>query len=132
MIGLDTNVLVRYIMQDDAKQARRAAALIESLTPERPGFISVVALVELVWVLESVYTLTRAQIAQALQTLLSIEVWTIERAIAVSSALRGYANGQVDFADRVIERVGASSGCECTMTFDRDAAKAGGMVLIQT
>lgn len=132
MIGLDTNVLVRYIMQDDAKQARRAAALIESLTPERPGFISVVALVELVWVLESVYTLTRAQIAQALQTLLSIEVWTIERAIAVSSALRGYANGKVDFADRVIERVGASAGCECTMTFDRDAAKAGGMVLIQT
>ena len=130
MIGLDTNVLVRYIMQDDAKQARRAAALIESLTPERPGFISVVALVELVWVLESVYTLTRAQIAQALQTLLSIEVWTIERAIAVSSALRGYANGKVDFADRVIERVGASAGCECTMTFDRDAAKAGGMVLI--
>ena len=132
MIGLETNVLVRYIMQDDAKQARRAAALIESLTPERPGFISVVALVELVWVLESVYTLTRAQIAQALQTLLSIEVWTIERAIAVSSALRGYANGKVDFADRVIERVGASAGCECTMTFDRDAAKAGGMVLIQT
>ena len=132
MIGLDTNVLVRYIMQDDAKQARRAAALIESLTPERPGFISVVALVELVWVLESVYTLTRAQIAQALQTLLSIEVWTIERAIAVSSALRGYANGKVDFADRVIERVCASAGCECTMTFDRDAAKAGGMVLIQT
>ena len=131
MIGLDTNVLVRYIMQDDAKQARRAAALIESLTPERPGFISVVALVELVWVLESVYTLTRAQIAQALQTLLSIEVWTIERAIAVSSALRGYANGKVDFADRVIERVGASAGCECTMTFDRDAAKAGGMVLIR-
>ena len=74
MIGLDTNVLVRYIMQDDAKQARQAATLIESLTPQRPGFISVVALVELVWVLESVYALTRAQIVQALQTLLNIEL----------------------------------------------------------
>ena len=132
MIGLDTNVLVRYIMQDEAKQARQAATLIESLTPERPGFIAVVALVELVWVLESVYALTRAQIVQALQTLLSIEVWTIEQSIAVSSALRGYANGKAEFADRIIERVSANAGCECTMTFDRDAAKTGGMVLIQS
>ena len=53
MIGLDTNILVRYLAQDDAEQAKRANRIIDRLTPENPGFVPLVALVELVWVLES-------------------------------------------------------------------------------
>ena len=70
MIGLDTNVLVRYLMQDDAKQAAKATRLMESLTVEVPGFVSIVSVVELGWVLTSAYGLTRSQLEQALEALL--------------------------------------------------------------
>ena len=66
MIGLDTNVLVRYIMQDDIKQSPKATKLMESLSVETPGFAPIVAIVELVWVLESSYDLSRQQVSQAL------------------------------------------------------------------
>jgi len=58
MIGLDTNVLVRYIMQDDPKQSRKATSLIESLDDDHPGFITIVSILELYWVLTSCYDLT--------------------------------------------------------------------------
>ena len=66
MIGLDTNVLVRYVMQDDPKQALKATALIESLTDDNPGFITVISVLELYWVLTACYGLTNDQVKQAL------------------------------------------------------------------
>jgi predicted nucleic-acid-binding protein len=131
MIGLDTNVLVRYIMQDDAKQAALANKLIEGLTEASPGYISLVAIVELVWVLESAYDLTRQQVTSALRNLLSVNVFKVDRVAVVASALRTYAEGTADVADCLIERSSALAGCRCTMTFDRAAAKTGGMVLIK-
>jgi predicted nucleic-acid-binding protein len=80
MIGLDTNVVVRYIMQDDAKQAAKATKLIEGLTVEEPGFISLVSVVELVWVLSSCFDLTREQISQALEVLLRAKQLVIDQA----------------------------------------------------
>jgi len=70
MIGLDTNVLVRHIMQDDAKQAAKATRLIEGLTAQVPGFITLVSVVEPVWVLSSFYELDKAKIVQALNVML--------------------------------------------------------------
>ncbi len=131
MIGLDTNVLVRYIMQDDAKQSALANKLIEGLTESSPGYISLVAIVELVWVLESAYDLTRQQVTSALRNLLSVNVFKVDRVAVVASALRTYAEGTADVADCLIERSSALAGCRCTMTFDRAAAKTGGMVLIK-
>jgi predicted nucleic-acid-binding protein len=131
MIGLDTNVLVRYIMQDDAKQSALANKLIEGLTEDSPGYISLVAIVEMVWVLESAYDLTRQQVTAALRSLLSVNVFKIDRVAVVASALRSYAEGTADVADCLIERSSALAGCRCTMTFDRAAAKTGGMVLIK-
>ena len=131
MIGLDTNVLVRYIMQDDAKQAAAANKLIEGLTEAAPGYVSLVAIVELVWVLESAYDLTRRQVTDALRNLLSVNVFKVDRVAVVTSALRSYAEGTADVADCLIERSSALAGCRCTMTFDRAAAKSGGMVLIK-
>jgi len=66
MTGLDTNTLVRYIMQDDAKQSPKANRLIESLDADNPGFISTVSVIELFWVLSSCYGLSNAQVTQAL------------------------------------------------------------------
>jgi predicted nucleic-acid-binding protein len=130
MIGLDTNVLVRYVMQDDPKQSQKASRLIESLTPEAPAFVPLVSLVELVWVLISCYDLTRAQIGQALDGLLRAKEIVLDRAEQVSQALRTFGDSSADFADCLIERTAVAAGCEKTMTFDTGAAKTAGMTLI--
>ena len=130
MTGLDTNVLVRYVMQDDPKQAEEASRLIESLTPESPGFVPVVALVELVWVLSSCYDLTREQVGQALDALLRTKEIVLDRADQVAQALRAFRASAADFADCLIERTAAAAGCKETMTFDTGAAKRAGMTLI--
>ena len=131
MIGLDTNVLVRFIMQDDARQSPKATKLIESLTVDEPGFVPLVAIVELVWVLSSSYDLTRAQVVQALELLLRTKEVVVDRADHVLKALRVFKAGPADFADALIERAAASAGCGRTMTFDVAAAKVAGMTLIQ-
>jgi predicted nucleic-acid-binding protein len=131
MTGLDTNVLVRYITQDDAKQSPLATQLIESLTQTEPGFVTLVCVVELVWVLTGCYNFTRLQISQALETLLSAKELVVDQADHVAKAVRVYRAGSADFADCLIERIGASAGCKKTMTFDVAAAKAVGMTLIE-
>ncbi len=130
MIGLDTNVLVRYIMQDDVKQARLATKQIESLTVDEPGFVGLVAMVELTWVLSSAYELDRKQITAAMETLLRTIEIKVENADIVWQAVRRYAGNNADFADCLIERSAAAKGCSRTMTFDRGAAKHCAMTLI--
>ncbi|MHB8723236.1 MAG: PIN domain-containing protein [Steroidobacteraceae bacterium] len=130
MIGLDTNVLVRYIMQDDAKQDPLATRLVESLTADAPGFIPLVAVVELAWVLSSAYDLDREQLVQAVEGVLRTKELVIERAEVVWKALRSFHSANADFADCLIAHSGAAAGCEKTMTFYRGAAKSAGMTLI--
>ena len=130
MIGLDTNVLVRYIMQGDLKQAKQATTLIESLSEDSPGFISLVSVVELSWVLESAFELSRSQVVEAFQNLMAVDAFKIERVSVVASAVRAYNEGKADFADYLIERSSVQAGCDRTMTFDKEAAKTGGMVLV--
>ena len=131
MIGLDTNVLVRYIMQDDPRQSAKATLLIESLTLDAPGFVSVISMVELGWVLSSSYELTREQLAQALGAILRTKEFVVDRADQIFRALRVFKATSADFADCLIERSAAAAGCERTMTFDVGAAKVAGMTLIQ-
>ena len=131
MIGLDTNVLVRYIMQDDPRQSSRATALVESLDSRTPGFVGVVSLIELYWVLTSCYALTQEQVGRALGLLLRTKHLVVDRADQVLRALRTFEAGKADFADCLIERTAASAGCQQTMTFDRNAAKHAGMTLIR-
>ena len=130
MTGLDTNVLVRYIMQDDAKQAAQATRLIESLSAQAPGFVPVVAVVELVWVLGGCFALQRAQLADAVEALLRSKEMRVERAELVWQALRLFRASSADFADALIERSAAAAGCDRTMTFDRAAVKGCGMQLL--
>ena len=130
MIGLDTSVLVRYIMQDDPKQSPMATRLVESLTGDQPGFVPLVAVVELVWVLSSSYRLTREQQVEALDLLLRSREIVVDRADLVLQAQRRFARGGADFADCLIERIAQAQGCRTTMTFDAAAAKAAGMTLV--
>jgi predicted nucleic-acid-binding protein len=127
MIGLDTNVLVRYVMQDDARQSPRASRLIEALTADQPGFVPLVALVELVSVLGSGYQLSREQLTAVLERLLRSKELVIDRADLVMQALVRFSSGGADFADALIERQAAAAGCKATFTFDAGAVKASGM-----
>jgi len=131
MIGLDTNVLVRYIMQDDPRQSPKATRLIESLDAERPGFITVVSVVELYWVLTSCYGLAGQDVKQALDALLRAKQIVVDRADQVLRAVRVFGDGKADFADCLIERIASSAGCAETLTFDAGAARYAGMSVLR-
>ena len=130
MIGLDTNVLVRYLAQDDTKQSPLVNRLLEKLNAESPGFISLVTVIELVWVLQSCYGATRPTLADTLDRLLRTKDIHVQKADVVWQALRQFRDGSADFADCLIERSAADAGCVCTYTFDRDASTSCGMRLI--
>ena len=102
----------------------------ERVQDEPKGIWTVVALIELVWVLTSCYELTRAQVAQALDGLLRAKEIVLERAEQVSQALRTFGASGADFADCLMERTAAAAGCAKTMTFDTGRAKLAGMTLI--
>jgi predicted nucleic-acid-binding protein len=128
--GLDTNVLVRYVMQDDPRQSARATKLVESFTGEQPGFVPLVAVLELVWVLSGSYGLARNQVAAALESLLRSKELVVHRADLVAQALSRYRSAGADFADALLERIAVDAGCPTTLTFDVGAAKAAGMTLV--
>ena len=130
MIGLDTNVLVRYIAQDEPTQSAVASRLVESLTAEAPGFVSSDTLVETVWVLARAYKTTKAEILQIVEALLRARELVIEDAETHYLALSQFAAATVDYADAVIAQAGRRAGCEFTATFERRAA-SGGMRLLE-
>ncbi|MDR3397954.1 MAG: type II toxin-antitoxin system VapC family toxin [Pandoraea sp.] len=132
MIGLDTNVLVRYFAQDDVTQAKKATALMESLSADQPGYVSQIALVEVVWVLGRCYSVERDQIKNIIESMVSTKQLVIEGADTVRKALRVFAaSDKADFADCLIERSGHVAQCEYTATFDVMASKVVGMKLIR-
>jgi predicted nucleic-acid-binding protein len=131
MIGLDTNVLVRYIAQDDPKQSPKATRLIESMTADAPGYVSLISIVELVWVLTDCYALTKDEICGVLETLLRTKEIIVAHADIAWKALRVFKEGKADFADCLIERSANEAGCSYTTTFDRAAAKHCGMKLVE-
>jgi predicted nucleic-acid-binding protein len=124
MIGLDTNVLIRYLTQDDQAQSAKATEILEHrLTPKNPGFVSVVAMVETVWVLDRAYGLTAQKIATAVQRLLQVEVLAIENEQEVFTAMVALKKGRGSFADALIAELGARAGCTRTLTFDQKALR---------
>jgi len=127
MIGLDTNVLVRYIVQDDRAQSLRATAVIDALTRDDPGFIPLVTLVELVWVIESSYDAEKPEVVAILDRLLRTQELVIENAGVVISALDRFRKSKADFADCLIERSASAAGCPYTISFDEKAIKTAGM-----
>ncbi len=123
MIGLDTNVLVRHIVQDDRKEALAASSFIESrCTADDPGIVSLVVLCELTWVLERGYGLEWNTIAAVLRRLLSAEDLRVERSELAWLALNLREKGKADFADYIIGLSHREQGAEATYTFDRRAA----------
>ena len=131
MIGLDTNILARFLLQDDRLQSPKADAIMGSLTVEDPGWVGVAALLELVWVLGNKNRFDRMAIASVLDQILSREEIAIEQPDCVQNALLLFRKGNADFADCLIASSAKAVGCSRTITFDRKAARATGMQLIE-
>ena len=127
MIGLDTNVLGRYVAQDEPVQSAKASALIESLSTNAPGFVAMVSVVDLVWVLQSCFKATKPEIVAVIETLLRTKEQKVERAEVVWQALRRFTQANADFADCLIERCAHAADCDYTVTFDSKAARTAGM-----
>lgn len=127
MIGLDTNILVRYLTQDDPIQSPKATETFERrLTEENPGFVSIVAMVETVWVLERAYGLTTDEIVGAIERVLQTDVLIVENEQEVFTAMIALKEEQGSFADAVIAALGARMGCSWTLTFDQKALRLPG------
>lgn len=124
MIGLDTNVVIRYLVQDNNKQAAAATRFIEnSLSSESPGFINQITLCEIVWVLKRCYSVTKPQLIEIIEGLLATKQLFVENAEVVWKALRAFDANTADFCDALAGQINVSNGCEHTVTFDRKAAK---------
>ena len=124
MIGLDTNLLLRYLAQDDPTQSRRATEIIEHrLTEQEPGFVSLVCILEVVWVLKSLFKRSPQQIANDIEMLLAADTLDVQNEQEVYSAVVALRNGTGTFEDALIGSLGIWRGCSATLTFDEDAAK---------
>ena len=134
MIGLDTNVLARYLTQDDVRQAALASRLIENeLTIASPGFISLVVLAELCWVLSRLYSATMDELADMISDLLNTPQIQVERREVVQAAIRRFKQGKsrkAGLVDALIAEIANSEGCSSTVTFDKAAVRAAGMTLL--
>lgn len=131
MIALDTNVLVRYLAQDDPRQSAAATRLVErTLSAEQPGWVSLVALLETVWVMESCYQADATSVAAILADLLDTAQLRVQEAPAVRQAVERHAKGGVDLHDCLIVSLAAAQGAT-VVSFDAKAAKRLGMQLLR-
>jgi predicted nucleic-acid-binding protein len=126
LIGLDTNVLIRYIVRDDQRQAAAATGLIESrCTPDDPGLINRIVLCELVWVLSRGYGYDRQMVAGVVRRILSVQEFRVDGAESAWRAVKLFEQGKADFADYLIGLSNNDEKAEGTYTFDRTAGESG-------
>lgn len=130
MIGLDTNIMVRYFVKDDPEQTRLAVKLVHGLSPAEPGWVGQATILELFWAVTRIYRVDKAGVIRILDTLLASRDIVVESDGAVREALQLYRTGKADFADCLIAVSARAAGCSRTMTFDQTAARDAGMQLI--
>jgi predicted nucleic-acid-binding protein len=132
MIGIDTNVLIRFLLKDDAKQSARALRFMrDEISAAAPGYVSLVTLLETVWVLDSLYDFTAEQQMAVVNDLLSVDTLEIAERASVSRAIITSRDQRADFQDCLVAALGESAGCSHTVTFDSRAAKRSGMTLLR-
>ena len=134
MIGLDTNVLVRYLAQDEARQAALVTRLVDrQLSAAQPGFVSLAVLAELCWVLKRLYGATLAELVETVEDMLRLPQFHLERREVVQAAVahaKTEKGGKAGFVDAIISALAQAEGCTHTLTFDKGVARAAGMKLL--
>jgi predicted nucleic-acid-binding protein len=131
MIGLDTNIVVRYLAQDDPVQSPKATEIIERrLNEDEPGFVSLVTIAETVWVLDRLYGLSDQVIAHAIERMLQADSLVVQNEQEVFTAMIALKSGSGTFADALIASLGTWAGCSSTLTFDKKASRIKGFELI--
>jgi predicted nucleic-acid-binding protein len=120
MRAADTNVLVRYIANDDTKQADTVARLFRECDATRePIFITLVVLCELIWVLDRAFGLTKAELLEVLDRLFQTPFFRFEHESVVRRCLDQYRRGKANFADYIIGEISREAGCRDTVSFDQ-------------
>ena len=130
MRGLDTNVLVRFVVEDDPNQCSAARNLVATFTAEDPGYIGLITTVEFIWVLRRTYGFDQETVAQTLRNLLACVELVFEGAGDIEAALFESSRTSADLPDALIARRNANAGCSTTYTFDREATRLAGMELL--
>lgn len=127
MIGIDTNVLIRHLVGDDATQAERAGKLLrEKCTPDDPGFVNRIVLCEVAWTLDRTYGYNREQIAGLIEALVVTRELEIEDRDQVASAIKLFRRSNIGFSDTLIAEINLARGCDGTATFDGRASRIKG------
>jgi predicted nucleic-acid-binding protein len=134
LIGLDTNVLVRYLAQDEPRQSAAASRLIDTeLTVGAPGFVSLIVLAELCWVLKRLYGASPAEIRETVADLLQMPRLQVERRELVHAALQTGVSSRglkAGFVDSIVAQVARAEGCSRIVSFDKLAVRDAGMTLL--
>ena len=130
MIGLDTNVLLRFIAQDDDRHSPIADALMASLTAENPGWVGLATVLEFVWAMSKKMRVAKPVVCNALDRLLMLDTVVVEQDMIVATAVQQFRFTRAEFADCLIAASARAAGCSKTVTFDRIAARDAGMNLL--
>ena len=132
MIGIDTNILVRYFTQDDLEQAKIVEQIIDThATAPNSLFINNIVMCELIWVLERGYKYSREAISNVIKQMLSTEEFAFENQKLLWLSLNQYIHSHLDFADALIAEINKELGCSITLTFDKGATKASNFKLAE-
>ena len=130
MIALDTNVLLRLLLNDDPRKSRQAQALVDrAVSRSDQVLLPDIVLCELEWVLGAAYDVPKAEIVRTLRRLLDTRVFAFLDRSTVAAALADYEAGKGDFSDYLIGASAARAGASTTYTFDRALRRAGGFDL---
>ncbi len=131
MLGIDTNVIVRFLIRDDEAQFEKANRLIKrEIGAKEDLFVSLLVLLETEWVLRSRYGLQKAEIIQAISSLLDATELQLEDEAAVEETLAIWKDSTADFADCLIGAHNRRVGCRATATFDTKAVKLPAFVVL--
>ena len=125
MKALDTNILVRFLVNDDEKQAKAVYSFFKKTESAGESlFIPLAVVLETIWVMESVYDISRNEILEALKALLSMPILKFESQPAIQAFMTSAMSASIDLADILIAQSACHSGCECVVTLDKRAAKS--------
>ena len=131
MTGLDTNLVLRFLLRDDPKQSPKAQRVVNSLSGRNPGWIALATILEVAWVMKSKNRASRAQTADVLEALLAVDAIVVERSEILARAIQRFRSCRAGFVDCLIAESAAAAGCARILTFDEIAARDLGMELVR-